>query len=159
MKKYFNAEHFQHMQSFEGKPLAGVLPRLIAFVIDFALVLLLYLVANFPFKGWKPFSGSDLNIKIDFDPFHDSAGLVFLLLYFGLGTYWGRGRTLGKWFLRIKVLSLSGKRITFWQSIERALGYGASMLEGGFGFIQVFWYQNRQTVHDRIAETIVVREK
>jgi uncharacterized RDD family membrane protein YckC len=43
-----------------------------------------------------------------------------------------------------------------WQSIERALGYGASFLEGGFGFFQYFFARNRQTVHDRIAETIVV---
>ena len=45
-----------------------------------------------------------------------------------------------------------------WQSLERALGYGASFLEGGFGFLQYFIHRNRQTVHDRIAETIVVDE-
>jgi len=49
--------------------------------------------------------------------------------------------------------------MTFFQSIERALGYGASFLEAGFGFIQFFINPNRRTVHDRIAETIVVDEK
>jgi len=29
-------------------------------------------------------------------------------------------------------------------------------LEGGFGFLQYFIHPNRRTVHDRIAETIVV---
>jgi len=43
-----------------------------------------------------------------------------------------------------------------WQSFERALAYGASFLELGFGFVQFFMHRNRQTVHDRIAETIVV---
>jgi hypothetical protein len=38
----------------------------------------------------------------------------------------------------------------------RSLGYGASALEGGFGFIQYITHPNAQTVHDRIAETIVV---
>ena len=49
-------------------------------------------------------------------------------------------------------------RITFWQAVERALGYGASMLEGGFGFFQYFIYPNRRCVHDRIAETIVIKD-
>ena len=43
--------------------------------------------------------------------------------------------------------------------MERALGYGASMLEGGFGFAQYFTNPNRCCVHDRIAETIVVSDK
>jgi uncharacterized RDD family membrane protein YckC len=46
-----------------------------------------------------------------------------------------------------------------WHSVERALGYGASALEAGFGFLQYFIHPNRRTVHDRIAETIVVKER
>jgi hypothetical protein len=44
-----------------------------------------------------------------------------------------------------------------WHSIERALGYGASAFE--FGFAQYFIHPNRRTVHDRMAETIVIRDK
>jgi hypothetical protein len=43
-----------------------------------------------------------------------------------------------------------------WQSIERALGYGAAILEGGLGFAQFFWDRNRMCAQDRLAETIVV---
>jgi len=43
--------------------------------------------------------------------------------------------------------------------VERALGYGASSLELGFGFIQYFIHPNRRTVHDRMAETIVIRDR
>lgn len=32
------------------------------------------------------------------------------------------------------------------------------MLEGGFGFLRYFIHHNRCCVHDRIAETIVVKE-
>ncbi len=32
------------------------------------------------------------------------------------------------------------------------------MLELGLGFVQYFFDRNRRTVHDRIAETIVVDE-
>jgi hypothetical protein len=43
-----------------------------------------------------------------------------------------------------------------WQSIERALGYGAAVLEVGVGFAQFFWDRNRMCAQDRLAETIVV---
>ena len=58
----------------------------------------------------------------------------------------------------IRVVSLTHHRLSLWHSIERALGYGASALELGFGFVQFFIEPNRRTVHDRIAETIVVKE-
>ena len=54
------------------------------------------------------------------------------------------------------MISITHHEIGWWQSTERALGYGASLLEGGFGFAQFFINRNQQCVHDRIAETIVV---
>ena len=59
--------------------------------------------------------------------------------------------------MKIRVISLVHERLTLWHSIERSLGYGASILEGGFGFMLYFIHPNRQTVHDRIAETIVIK--
>ena len=32
-------------------------------------------------------------------------------------------------------------------------------LEAGFGFLQYFTHPNRQTVHDRIAETVVIVDR
>jgi hypothetical protein len=60
--------------------------------------------------------------------------------------------------MHIRVLSLAHDHLTLWHSIERSLGYAASTLEGGFGFLQYFIHPNCQTVHDRIAETVVVTE-
>jgi len=91
------------------------------------------------------------------NPFHGWA-LLSLPAYFGLGTYLGKGRTIGKKLMRIRVLSLAHDHLTLWHSVERSLGYAASTLEGGFGFLQYFIQPNGQTVHDRIAETIVVSE-
>jgi uncharacterized RDD family membrane protein YckC len=72
--------------------------------------------------------------------------------------YIGNGKTLGKRLLHIRVVSLVHHRMSLWHSFERALGYGASTLELGFGFLQYFIHPNRRTVHDRIAETIVIRD-
>jgi uncharacterized RDD family membrane protein YckC len=68
------------------------------------------------------------------------------------------GQTVGKWIMKIRIISLTHDKMGWWQSTERALGYGASLLEGGFGFVQYYFNRNRQTVHDRIAGTIVLYE-
>jgi uncharacterized RDD family membrane protein YckC len=79
-------------------------------------------------------------------------------VYFAVALKLGRGQTPGKKLLKIRVVSLTHPQIGWWQSIERGLGYGASLLEGGFGFAQYWIHRNRMCVHDRIAETIVVDE-
>jgi uncharacterized RDD family membrane protein YckC len=84
--------------------------------------------------------------------------VIWFILYFGLIAWKTNGLTPGKRLLRIRIVSLTHDRISLWQATERALGYGASALEGGFGFIQYFIHPNHCCVHDRIAETIVVRE-
>ena len=81
------------------------------------------------------------------------------ILYFGILLWRGKGRTPGKRIMRIRVVSLMHRHITFWHSIERALGYGAAALEGGFGFVQFFIHPYRRCAQDRLAETIVVTER
>ena len=71
--------------------------------------------------------------------------LIAPILYFGLFTYWGNGRTPGKRLLGIRVVSLVHERMNLWHSIERALGYGAATLEFGFGFLQFFLHPYRRT--------------
>ena len=82
-----------------------------------------------------------------------------MFLYFGFITYCTNGYTFGKRIFRIRIVSTNHKHLTLWHSIERSLGYYASSLEFGFGFLQYFIDYNRRTVHDRIAETIVIRVK
>jgi hypothetical protein len=44
-------------------------------------------------------------------------------------------------------------------AVYRALGYGAAVLEGGLGFLQFFWSDNRMCAQDRLAETVVIDER
>jgi uncharacterized RDD family membrane protein YckC len=138
-------------------PLATIGTRAAAFLIDFTLVLAMVIAIGLPFAYQQFRSGAAEHVVVPFEPLHSLWGLIALVLYFGFATYIGHGQTIGKRLLRIRIISLSGSHLTLWQSIERALGYGASALEAGFGFFQALWYHNRQTVHDRIAETIVIK--
>ena len=157
MKK-FNPHETARLMELDGVKLAPFFRRAAAFYIDLiiAIILAVALIA-----GYTYFTGgfnSKIDLKFEFN-FENWYSLVGLVLYFGLATYFGNGKTLGKKLLKIRVVSLTHSKMTFFQSIERSLGYGASFLEGGFGFIQFFINPNRRTVHDRIAETIVVDER
>lgn len=146
------------VESLAGLPLASFSARAAGFLADVVLVLIVY-VPVMLLAQWLE-AGRDSRAKLDvhFD-FHDLSSLISVVIYFGRATYLGNGRTLGKRIMGTRVVSLVHPRMTLWQSIERALGYGASFLEGGFGFFQYFTHPNRCCVHDRIAETIVVSEK
>ncbi|HEX3127970.1 MAG TPA: RDD family protein, partial [Thermoanaerobaculia bacterium] len=129
--------------------------RAAAWLIDVALIA----VATLIIELVEAVVRSDDSIQLHFEPGHSVKDAVFLVLYFGLLTYWGHGQTPGKRLFKIRVVSLTHSHLSLWHSVERALGYAASALEAGFGFWQYFVHPNRQTVHDRIAETIVIDER
>lgn len=156
--KNYNPHETARMHELDGVVLAPFGRRAAAYLIDLTIAVIL---SSIILLGYQYFSGqfkSNNEIKIDFN-FENWYSIISTLLYFGLATYFGNGKTLGKKLLKIRVVSLSHSHMTLWQSLERALGYGASILEFGFGFMQFFINPNRRTVHDRIAETIVISEK
>lgn len=69
-----------------------------------------------------------------------------------------RGRTPGKWLLGIRVVRLDGSALGLRGSFERASGYSATLSSFGLGFLDALRDPNRQTLHDRICSTVVVRE-
>ncbi len=86
-------------------------------------------------------------------------GLGWTALYFTTFTMLMRGRTPGKKIMGIRVIRLDGRPITWWIAFERFGGYAASAATGLLGFAQVLWDRNRQGIHDKVAETVVIREK
>jgi uncharacterized RDD family membrane protein YckC len=142
-----------------GLPLASFGERAAAFAIDFFLVLITYVPVELA-RQYLVLSlhHQKLDLHAEFN-FHEVGNLVWLVLYFGLIVWKTNGFTPGKRLLHIRVVSLVHTRITLWQAVERALGYGASILELGTGFLQYFIHPNRCCVHDRIAETIVAKDR
>ena len=155
------------MRQIDGAPLASFGRRAFAFALDLAIGWILFMVLLVVVLLMSPMLARQLrgNAVPGEDPafglnfFENWYSVLWWVAYFGLATYFGNGRTPGKRLAGIRVVSLIHDRLSLWQSIERALGYGASALELGFGFIQYFVHPNRRTVHDRIAETIVVVDK
>lgn len=180
----FSARETEWLLELDGIELASFKRRALAFLLDWILigVTLLPIFAGgvWGYLKWREMHGhavpSNTNIMVGPGMFkideknpppgeksegkflEEAADIVIPVLYFGLLTWKGKGRTPGKRIFKIRVVSLVHRHLTLWHSIERALGYGAAALEGGFGFIQFFIHPYRRCVQDRIAETIVVTE-
>ena len=155
----YDAHETDRMAHLHGTPLASFRRRAGAFAVDFFITFPVFMLCVALGAWLAPRLGypvGDVHLVYDFTHWYS---LIFLVTYFTLWTYWTDGRSPGKWLFKIRVVSLVHDRLTFWQSLERSLGYGASSLEFGFGFLQFFVNRNRRTVHDRIAETIVVSER
>jgi uncharacterized RDD family membrane protein YckC len=144
-----------------GMPLASFSRRAMALLIDFFFAGLSFMaltVGGLLIAQRMGVVHLADDVKLQFTFFRNWYSVIWLVVYFTLTLHFGRGRTPGKWLCRIRVVSLVHDQIGLWHALERALGYGASALEAGFGFFQYFLRADRRTVHDRIAETIVVAE-
>lgn len=153
--RLFHAHQTARLHELDGTPLAAFPQRLLGYAIDVLIAVLLWAPCE---ALWRIKILHEQNIQMKFD-FHEPGNIIVVFLYFGLANYIGNGRTPGKFVARTRAVSLASERLGFWQSIERALGYGAAILEGGLGFLQFFWSENRQCAQDRLAETIVVDER
>jgi uncharacterized RDD family membrane protein YckC len=174
---YYDTSKLMHSNQLEGLELADFTRRFFALLIDlFLLLIILYVIGtilnyigvfNFSFSigisydntpNNTPYINNNLHFNI---PGYLKIILKLLIpvLYFGIITCCTNGYTFGKRIFRIRIVSTNHKHLTLWHSIERSLGYYASSLEFGFGFLQYFIDYNRRTVHDRIAETIVIKVK
>ena len=166
----YDAHETRRMHELHGAPLAPFGRRAAALLIDLAFGVALFLILSVIVILLVKGSAGQWHFNVSSAGGHEQAApgtfqlkffsnwysVVWWVLYFGLTTYFGKGQTPGKRLLHIRVVSLVHDRLSLWHAVERALGYGASALEFGFGFAQYFIHRNHRTVHDRIAETIVV---
>jgi uncharacterized RDD family membrane protein YckC len=89
----------------------------------------------------------------------DDLGIGFgwgAVYFTALLTFW-KGQTLGKRLVGIRVIRLDGKPLSWWLAFERFGGYAASLSTGLLGFLQILWDRNRQGLHDKAVETVVIR--
>ncbi len=91
----------------------------------------------------------------------DDLGLGFGwgALYFTAFLVLGHGQTPGKRAMGIRVIRLDGKPIGWWYAFERFGSYFASFTTGLVGFAQILWDRNRQALHDKVVETVVIRDR
>jgi uncharacterized RDD family membrane protein YckC len=133
--------------SFVGLPRAGFWIRLGALVIDLILVA----IVTAPFRHVINVSPFGNNVSID------SPGMLPLVALYGALMWKLRGTTVGGIIFGLKVVRLDDRPIDWATAIVRALGCFLSLIVLGLGFIWVAFDQEKQSWHDKIAGTVVVR--
>lgn len=89
----------------------------------------------------------------------EPTGHLFLIALAGYGALmWKlKGTTIGGIVCNLRVVRTDGRDIEWETAIVRALSCFLSLIPAGLGFIWMVFDNNRQTWHDKIAGTVVVR--
>ena len=145
---------------------AGFWRRLGAYTVDgiiiFFTFIVLSVIASLAFFSGA-ISGNSKDFIVDLaDPARFSSvkifiWIFFISLYIAYFTYFHgtTGRTLGKMFFGLQVVSADGTPIYFGIAFLRAVGY---LVSGIFylGFIWAAFDKRKQGWHDKIAGTVVI---
>ena len=83
-------------------------------------------------------------------------GMVIEVLYF-VGFWAWRGQTPGKIALGIKIIRADGSSLSWGGALLRYLGYIVSAVIIYIGFIWIAFDGRKQGIHDKIADTYVIR--
>jgi uncharacterized RDD family membrane protein YckC len=86
----------------------------------------------------------------------NAISLTINLLYFALQESGPKQATLGKQAMRIHVTNLEGGRISLAQGVGRYFARWVSALILFIGYFMMLWDNRKQTLHDKLANTLVV---
>jgi uncharacterized RDD family membrane protein YckC len=106
----------------------------LATLLDFALVTLI-IFATLRKPTWFP--------------------LVWLVYHLGFWIW--QGTTIGGIICSLRIVRLDGQRLTPAAAVVRLLGSIFSLAVAGLGFFWAGWSADKQSWHDKIAGTTVVR--
>lgn len=152
-------------------PVSNRSPRMAGFLERFAALLidgLIIFIASFPIQFGIGFltgignaaAGSD-NVMATFNSAWGFGSLIGIAIQFG---YFGwfdvnKGQTLGKQLMKIKVVRSADLKYVTWGEafLREILGRIASGILFNLGYLWYFMSPKRQTWHDSIASTYVVK--
>ena len=128
-------------------PYAGFWKRAVAYIIDYFIVMFLVGICITVVAGGSHGKPSPLTP---------------LLAWIAVGFYYvifessSMQATPGKRAMDLKVTDLQGERIGFGRALGRMLGHILSFMTLSVGFAMAVFTERRQTLHDKMAGTLVV---
>lgn len=145
MLKKIDSEKLIESSQIDSFPYANFGMRVKAFLVDSVIISIPFLIA-----------GSILNnISLTL-----SAVEIIVIIIYNVGFITRYGATPGKMLLKIKVISIDGKNVSFGQALLReAIGKLVSGILLSAGFYWVIVDSRKQGWHDKIAKTIVVKKQ
>ena len=143
------------MNKTEELEYAGFWIRVAAFFIDSILIATITIPLLIAIYGTDYFeSGRLIEGTWDFI-------ISFVLPAVAIIAFWTyRSATPGKMVVRAKIVDAkTGEKLSTRQCVVRYFSYFVSILPLGLGFIWIAFDKRKQGWHDRLAGTVVVREK
>lgn len=136
--------------------LASPKDRLAAFVLDCILLVPLVQLIQAPVKKW--ILESLLFYQGEYSSFYELVNIVIFFIlfvsYFTVLTFW-KGQTLGKIFLKIKVISYEGK-MSLASAWIRSVSMVMEFFCFGIPYLAVYSHSLRRPIHDRVSDTLVI---
>ena len=83
--------------------------------------------------------------------------LFLLIVVYHVGFWAWKGTTIGGIVCHLRVVRLDGTELRFTEALVRGLSAIFSVAVAGLGWFWMLWDRERQTWHDKIAGTMVVR--
>lgn len=135
---------------------AGFVTRLFAYAADLVVV-----AGILALGGWLAVLVDDMVARMGVESRVDIATIYVFSIPLVIGLYfvmfWAlTGRTIGKWFMGLKVIGENGRPPSIGRSLLRLVGYALSTVAFWIGFAWVIVDDERQGWHDHIAKTWVV---
>lgn len=129
--------------------------RLLAALIDYGIIVTFYLVIVLVVVSFIETQYLKVAITLSFLPV---IPLAKFLMNVGMEASKRRG-TFGKSLLGIKVIDEDGNKISLSKSLARNLYKLLCTLTLGLGYIAGFFNRKQQCWHDRLAHTLVVKDR
>lgn len=135
---------------------AGFVTRLFAYVIDIVVVAGIVAIG-----GWIAVLADNLLEAVGVHPRVPLSSIFVGLIPLIAGLYfvvlWSlTGRTIGKWFMGLRVVRPDGHPPTIGRSVVRVFGYVVSAIVFWLGYLWVLVDVNRKAWHDHMANTWVI---
>lgn len=131
---------------------AGFWVRLGANVIDIAIIALFFYAIYLIILEF-----TNLTVFGLLSCFATGCVVWFLVIVYVAGFWAWRGQTPGKMIMGIKIIRTDSSPITLSYSLYRFVGYIACILTLCTGFIWIAFDKRKQGLHDKIADTYVVK--
>ena len=120
---------------------AGFWRRFGAYLIDYIIILIIAIM--FVFLVW----GEEASWI---------APIIYTIYFIG---FWSRrGQTPGMMVVRVKIIKTDGSPISIGRAILRCIGFFVSTIII-IGHLMIAWDSKKQGLHDKIADTYVIKTK
>lgn len=145
---------------------AGFWLRVFALLIDSAVIFALFIMSLFAFflliligYGGDTSANSEATRLVDWINENVVVYVFYLFgyLYFVYMESSPRQATFGKYWLGLRVVDMNGQRISLQTAMSRRLATIASFALLYIGILMIIFTQKKQALHDKIAQTLVIR--